>query len=64
MALPVRPLPLDANVAGFSDYSALDIGAVSMLEEQDGQLILSRFISRALRGAETSYSSIEGEALA
>lgn len=64
-AIPLRPVPVDANLYGFADYSNLGIGAALLSNtDNDPTIYVSRFISRSLKGIESSYIAIEGKALA
>lgn len=64
-SLPLRPVPTNATLQLYSDFSKNGIGAVVTWYSISVKIpVISRFLSRCLKGAEERYSAIEGEALA
>lgn len=64
-SLPLRPSPVNSHLHLHADFSQQGIGAVVMWNKsEEPTMVLSKFISRSLRGAESKYAAIEGEALA
>lgn len=64
-SLPLRPSPVNSILHLHADFSQHGIGAVVMWSTTaEPAMVLSKFLSRSLRGAESKYAAIEGEALA
>lgn len=64
-SVPLRHSPINSHLHLHADFSQHGIGAVAMWNTTDDPtMILSKFLSRSLRGVESKYPAIEGEALA